>query len=146
MKKFIFYTLTFAVVSLIFACSSTKSLSSYSPEETIVFGNGGGFAGRVTTYYLTNDGRIFKTVSQQKDTLFLAKIKKKEAAGLFSDYDRLGFSTLNFNHPGDRYSFIGKGFNSGQGRVTWGNPDFTPPEEVTDFYKKLFSYIKNTKK
>ncbi len=146
MKKFIFYILSFAAVSLIFACTSTKNLSSYSPDETIVFGNGGGFTGGVTTYFLTNDGRIFKTTSQQKDTLFLAKIKKKEAARLFSEYDRSGFSKLNFYHPGDRYSFIGKGFNPESGRVTWGNPDFLPPGEVTDFYQKLFSYIKNTKK
>ena len=64
-------------------------------------------------------------------------------ADIYKKLADLKLDTLNFNHPGDRYYFIKAVKNDTKHEVIWGDPSYTVPAEVDEFYKFLMSTITN---
>jgi len=124
------------------SCATQKMLDQYS-GTSIVFGDGGGFTGLVNEYKLTTDGRIILLKNMTGDTVTVATLNKKATANIYSKLKESGIDTLSFNHPGNKYYFIGKEKNNKTAKIVWGNRDYAVPQPVEDLYTLLISNINN---
>jgi hypothetical protein len=118
MYKIIFSIMFFGLLS----CSSSKK-SGFDPaaetNDFIHFGAGGGFTGKVTSYYFTKTGKIF----QLKDEKYIkiATIPSQVTEQIFKNYTSLGLDKMILNDPGNRYSFIVRKENNESKTIKWGN-------------------------
>ena len=139
----IFTRISVLVVILFFSsCSSQKVLNQYAGTE-IIFGNGGGFTRQSNEYTLNTDGKLIFVKGIEKDTVLLPSLSKKVTADIYKRLSALGLDSLDFNHPGDRYYFIHEVKNEIGHKVVWGDPSYTVPAEIDEFYKFLMTTINN---
>lgn len=107
-------------------------------HETLVIGKGGGIAGLVIQYKLTEKGKVYKgTGTVDIDYTLCSKIKKSEARKLFEEIK--GIPDTAFHHPGNIYYFIQKCNESDTVRYTWGDTEFEAPEPMGTLYKNTMS-------
>ena len=113
----------FALIALILNMSCKTSKVVFNPETSdkmfLTFGSGGGFTGKVMTYYLTEDGSLY-TKSGDEITK-VGKAAKEIAKQAFTNYESLGLMKVNLNDPGNRYSFIERKNGSEKNAIKWGN-------------------------
>ncbi len=141
--KIILISLTLiAVASLLVFCKhQPKFTADNLPAQQLRWGNGGGVVGKQTTYTLLNNGQIFK--QQLKDTLTeTVKTKRKTAAALYKTAESLNLSKLEFQHPGNIYSFLEWQDSNAVHRITWGDPAHPVDAGVKSLYGQLNELLK----
>ena len=133
---------TFLLVSCFaIGCKSQKFSYDNLPEDQIVFGQGGGMAGGVKTYTLLENGQLFVHNSITKISEELNAINSERAAEFFIELDGLSFKTIQFEHPGNRYYFLGHKTDEGEHQIVWGGEDHDTPDPVRAMYKQLMETI-----
>ncbi len=120
------HTFSFPVFLMVF-CLSTLSCSTkkpvFDPNESgsdyISFGSGGGFTGKVNSYYLNKKGDIYVP----NDTAFvkLASIPDEMVNQIFKNYTALGLDKMILNDPGNKYYFIERNIDGQKQSLKWGN-------------------------
>ena len=128
----------FLFTILLFSCNK-KLAADKMPTTRIEFGNGGGFTGAVTTYYLLEDGKIYEETADKTAYTRINKIGKDEAKNLFADCEKL--NTLRTDAPGNLYYFVT--IKKGEAipkRWIFGDPATATPQELETFYKRLVGY------
>lgn len=139
MKHFtpILLVLTFVFVG----CSSQEKLAKYKDVE-IIFGNGGGYTGQEITYSLSSDGTLKMTDRLKNETVEITKLKANKTLELFEKLSELNIAGLEFNKPGNMYSFIQETKDGKSQKIVWGDGQEMPPKAILDYYQLLNSYIK----
>jgi len=139
MKHFtpILLVLTFVFVG----CSSQEKLTKYKDVE-ISFGNGGGYTGQEITYSLSSDGTLKMTDRLKNETVEITKLKANKTLELFEKLSELNIAGLEFNKPGNMYSFIQETKDGKSQKIVWGDGQEIPPKAILDYYQLLNSYIK----
>ncbi len=136
--KIILISLTLLAVSalLLFCKHQPKFSADNLPPQQLRWGNGGGYAGRETTYTLLSNGQVFK--QEHQDTLTeTVKTKRKTAAAIYKTAAALDLAKLEFEHPGNIYSFLEWQDGDAVQRVTWGDPAFPVNADVKALYGRL---------
>lgn len=141
--KIIIITLTLiASASLFIFCKhQPKFTRDNLPAKQLRWGSGGGFAGKETIHILLENGQLF----QQNMTDSIAetgKIKSRTAAALFKTAESLGLQKLEFNHPGNIYSFVGLHDGDAVAKVVWGDAKFPVSDPVKALYDRLNDLLK----
>jgi hypothetical protein len=111
-------------------------------EKAIVFGNGGGFTGQVVEYVLDGNGTFLKNDKLKSEITVLPTLKPSQTKKLFKQLQTMQFDTINFNHPGNMYYFLRYSQSDKTHEVVWGDPNYTLPGEVQQFYQLLISKTK----
>lgn len=124
-----------------FSCKSQQYTINDLPETQLIFGNGGGISGAVSTYTLLENGQLFHNNSLTKEHVEMESLTKKEAKSSFEKMKVLKISEINFNHPGNMYYFLEEVKGDSIHRVTWGSNDHKISEECKTFYKELRAMI-----
>lgn len=132
----IFLVLSFVIVS----CSSQEKLANYKDVE-ISFGSGGGYTGQEIVYTINSDGEVFMSDNLKNETTELPKLKTKKTLELFEQLTEINIGSLDFNHPGNMYSFIQETKEGKSKKIVWGDGQETPPKTVLEYYQLLNSYI-----
>jgi hypothetical protein len=136
-----YFTIILLVFSFVIAgCSSHEKLANYKDVE-ISFGNGGGYTGQEIVYTIHSDGKVFMTDNLKKETTELPKLKSKKTLELFEQLTDLNIGKIDFNHPGNMYSFIQETKEGKSHKVVWGDGREKPSEAVLDFYQVLNSSV-----
>jgi hypothetical protein len=119
-------------------CKSNHYTADKLPARQIRWGEGGGFTGRETVYILLDNGQLFKKEGMKEQFMEVPSTKKKTAKQLYKRAEELRLMELDFQDPGNIYSFI-EIFDGDQvRRIVWGGS--TPvPQAVADIYKELQS-------
>ena len=141
-KDLVFSSLILLV--LLPACKPTQYSLSNPPENTISFGDGGGFAGIETGYTLLENGQLFRH-NVPGDTVELEAIKKKEAASLYETFKGLRLQQLDIEQPGNLYYFIKFTTSEITHGITWGAADYELRSDIMNYYKSLRQLVKNRK-
>jgi hypothetical protein len=124
---------------LMVACRTGKS-DQPATNRRLVFGEGGGFTGAVTTYTLQADGQLQRINSLTQETGKAGSVSRKEAADFFARAESLIKANPDFNHPGNHYFFVKlEDGNAGQG-VTWGDNAQPVPAGVEALYDELIKH------
>lgn len=142
MKNIMFSLFCLSALALIAGnCKSKQYAADKLPEKQIRFGKGGGFFGREVRYTLLENGQLFQ------DGLGITNGLKeiadgKSAKALFKAAKSAGLERLQFQHPGNVYSFIE--FPSGDGqfnRVVWGDSNHAIGAEIVVLFEKLMALV-----
>jgi hypothetical protein len=124
---------------LMVACRTGKT-SDQTTGRRLIFGEGGGFTGAVTTYTLQPDGQLQRTNSLTQETSKAGAISPRAASAFFARADSLIKANRDFNHPGNHYFFVKlEDGNAGQG-VTWGDNAQPAPAGAEALYDELIKH------
>jgi len=129
---------------LFIACSSSKNLSSSenSSHDLIVFGEGGGFAGTVTTYKLYKDGKLFRKKPREGAYSQLESIDQTQAEQYFSTVEAMGFKNMACDEPENWYYFLELGSDVEKTKLVWGSNSRSATETLKLFCKNLLGVAK----
>jgi hypothetical protein len=121
------------------ACRPTRFGPSNLPETRLEWGGGGGITGQEKRYLLLENGQVFAGNPARRDSLdALPDARRRQARLLFKAAQKAGLANLDFEHPGNTYSFVGL---SGK-RVSWGAQGHPAPAAATDLYQRLNQLVK----
>ena len=129
------------LLPLLFQCNRTAYTSADFPDDYLEFGQGGGYAGGVTTYFMLPNGQFFRNYGLKVDTTSMGQLEKKAAKNIFERFGALGLDTLQFNHPGNMYTFVKKHSQDTVLHLSWGN-DPAPPAVLKTYYQELMDATK----
>ena len=139
-------TILYGIV--VFAFASCGSSGAFTPDayesEYISIGNGGGFTGAVTQYYLLKDGSIHKLLTPGDSTEYLGKIEKEIAQQQFASFEKFKFSDLRIDDPGNLYYFLYH--NKNDNHIVWGGNNTEVPPSLKIFHTNLLKLIKELNK
>lgn len=133
------------VVVLATGCKCKSKIASKEPVSLypkIVFGQGGGFAGKVSQYCLDQSGKLYQIT--KTDTALLKTLDKETLSSCFDKVKALKLESQKINYPGNLYYFISIiNSTSSTSKATWGDPKFEAPAGVTECYSYLKGVVKN---
>ena len=139
---------TLFIVSLIavvilcaFACKSKK----INPLENmhLIFGNSGGFAGKVTKYKLDYDGSLSEFNQDSEDFSFKTTLDKKLTKQFFNNFTDLQFNDLDIDDPGNMTYFIIVGEGERKKILRWGGSNVPVPDNLETYYKTFMKLAKS---
>lgn len=136
--KIILISLTLvAMASLLWFCKhQPKFTADNLPTKQLRWGKGGGFVGKETAYTLLENGQIF--VREMGGALTESpRTKGKKALAAYKLAETLGLSKLDFNHPGNTYSFLEWQEGDAVKRIAWGDAN----EPVDGNLQSLFDTL-----
>lgn len=145
MKIFSYIALLFLATLLGSQCKNARYTPESLPEDRLLFGEGGGFAGIETTYTLLENGQLFKFDSKAPGPMEVAGTKKRAANKLFEKAESLGLLTLDFKHPGNMYRFIEFQDDGKKSRVVWGEKDHPVDPNIAELYEQLMQIVNEKK-
>ncbi len=128
-------------ILLFFSCKSTKPAPENFTRKQLVFGSGGGITGMVKQHALLEDGYLFTKTNLEDTYTYVSKVSKRKCKGYFNQSQLLNIKDVAFSHPGNRYFFLEYKDTLSTNRITWGDGQHTPPEEITDLYDQLNQLI-----
>lgn len=130
-----------ATFFLFLACKQTQYTNENLPDHQLRWGSGGGYVGKETTYSLLDNGQIFMRETGGKLTETTAT-KPKKAKAMYELMESLGLATLEFQHPGNTYSFIEVLSGDSVNRISWGEKDRPVDSNIQDMFKQLNELVK----
>jgi len=137
MRNTIFFLL---LVCLLAACASaTKTSKTTALSEQIRFGSGGGFTGGVTEYCVLNTGKLYMRKAFE-DTEKL-KTSQQEVTSCFEESEKIGFKAIDYNKPGNTYSFIELRSGDTIHRVTFNPHQPNLPKDLVHFNNMLLQLV-----
>lgn len=159
MKRLLLTLLAFLLVSTEFfvqaqgihdAASNVATVRKTVPVSTpatyqgrqIMVGNGGGFTGFTTTYYLLQNGKLFGRRSRDTTFTFIRQRSTATTKRMFSRVENTcKIKKTKFNNPGNRYKFVRWRKGKLEYAVTWGDVGKTVPASYSTFYDSFMSMI-----
>jgi hypothetical protein len=121
-------------------CGSNKPFAPDDPNQTyIALGNGGGFTGKTTTYYILNNGQVYKGSDFSNEFSQIGKINKRAVAQNWSTYNNLPNEAIQINNPGNYYYFLEFKQGNKINRMVW--------QELTEdaaLIQTMYSNLNNT--
>lgn len=125
--------------SLIIACSSKTVDISTIEEAYLSYGQGGGFTGMKSEYFLFDDGRIF--MMSEADTLsFLDKCASRKARKKIEEYN--AFADAKIYSPGNHYYYITYHNPDSVSTITWSDQSTEIPPELNTYWNSLLNMTK----
>ncbi len=106
------------------------------PPDRIEWGEGGGFAGSVTTYVMLKSGQIFKDESMNPGWKEIMVIDDKEARKLFREFKSEKLDEVKMLENGNMTYFLRLKGKDKSTEITWGT-ESTPPAAVLAFFTKI---------
>lgn len=126
---------------LYFSCKQTKYTADKLPEKQIRWGNGGGVVGKEKSHILLENGQIFSR-DIMGTTTEAQKTKAKTAKTLFKTVETIGLSKMEFDHPGNTYSFLEVQEGDMVSRIVWGDKASSVGKPVEELYGALNALLK----
>jgi hypothetical protein len=138
-----YYIYLFFGCLFFFSCKSNDIVyTANSVEgERIIFGNGGGFAGTVTTYMLFDNGQMFMKGPRKDSFVSHQVIEQKLCDQLFKNSETLGLKDMTVNDPGNMYYFIELVGKEEKKKLMWGGNEEVDPM-LKAYYQNLFDLAK----
>ncbi|MBD2753216.1 hypothetical protein IC230_09980 [Spirosoma sp. BT704] len=105
-------------------------------------GSGGGFTGFITTYYLFENGKLFRRSSRDTTFTFVARQPTARTKRLFNTLEgTCKIKKTRFDHPGNRYTFVRWRKGKQSYKVAWGMPGHTVPTTYAKFVESFMTMI-----
>ena len=130
---------------LLLTLLSLSFLAQSQTVDSLKIGSGGGFSGQVQVTKITKGQALKGAGLVQIQYNSKACLKKKQYKQLEQIAEGLFSKTDGFDHPHNTNKFI-EIYSKGQSkRYVWGDPSFTPPQEVLDLYNQANQLIASLK-
>ena len=125
-----------------FSCKTIVDTPKSFEGDKIIFGNGGGFTGAVTSYTLLGNGQLFVNESLSGDQwVEQNRLNRKVVQSIFEDAKALKLADRDHNFPGNTYKFIRTQLQDGEQYVGWGASDHPISKDIEAYYFKLMDVV-----
>ncbi|MDH3651157.1 MAG: hypothetical protein OEQ53_15840 [Saprospiraceae bacterium] len=126
---------------LCFGCLAQKFDPDASSSDFITVGDGGGFTGLETTYYVLPNGQLYKRLGLGGKIEQMKRIDRGITNQLFSSCRDFNLVDYQYEQPGNAYRFLSVHFGGKINRITWakGDPDLQP--QCKQIYSLLIQII-----
>ena len=125
-----------------FSCKSTQYTPENYPDAQITFGNGGGFAGTYTNYYLFENGQLFRNTTAKPDFEKVKKVKARTVKQIFNNYKTFQLKDYQFNNPGNMTYYIEHKQAGHSHKIQWGGNNEKVDQKVETIFKILMNLTK----
>lgn len=130
-----------AVLLLILtACNSSRSMPGDHKGSMVIFGEGGGFAGRETGYAILDNNEVFEMDHQRNYSRF-KELDGNTTDQIFENIQLLRLAERPFMEPGNTYYFIEIHEKGEVTRLSWNDVTANAPADVRSFYKVLRRHV-----
>ncbi len=126
-------------------CKTTTYTLNDLPEDRIVFGNSGGFAGTVNEFMLLENGQIFMKRNNASAYTELVSVPKRLAKKAFKMSKALNLEGIKSSEPGNMNNFIGlkgKGYDH---QVSWSAGQSFVRKDLQEVFGLLMNFVKEIK-
>lgn len=130
-------------IPIIVTCSGCRHTrpDTYKKRQVAV-GSGGGFTGMTTTYYLLNNGKLFRKSNRDTTYTALGRIKATQREQLFDAVlDTCHIKTTPYDQPGNLSRFVVFQNGDETHRATWATGDTAVPASYPKFYQSFMSML-----
>lgn len=143
MKTTVTYTLIMlSIASGLFGCKAQKYTPLDYPDRQLTFGSGGGFSNVVTLYVLFENGHLYTLDETEENYMHLGKVRRKTCKQYFERAGGMNLMSAEFEHPGNRYYFVGMVADGNRNQVTWGSDSQLPDPAYKTLYDALIAEAK----
>jgi hypothetical protein len=126
---------------LVVGCHSQKYTPADLNVRQLIFGNGGGFTGKIMQYILLESGQLFVNNLITQETIETRKISRQSAKQLFKRARNIEWSKHNFDHPGNIYYFVRLKEDRMIQEAIWGSTEHQVPEQIQQLYDQLLTFV-----
>lgn len=131
---------SFSLLIILLSCKSLPFHPDQSQNACLSFGNGGGFTGAVTEYFLLDNGKLYREEGGKYEEV--AVISQKNTKQMFNLYYSLNINKIFLDDPSNRYFFISYKNGGESHRIVWGGSELILPE-LKIYYDNLNHLAKN---
>lgn len=136
------YTLIFSIITfLICSCGSKKVVS---PDEAVgkqlILSHGGGFTGKYNTYFLLENGQLFKNSGTAGVNNSVKSLSNDVVTQIFSNYTLLGLDKVEVETYGNLLYSITMKEGDKSHRVSWEKGD-KGSDVLQLFYRNVMNQI-----
>ena len=131
----------FSFMLALWSCK-TKQVSPLNYDKNIIeIGNGGGFTGASTSYFILESGEVFRGGNTDTSFVFVGKIEHRIVNQQFNAYEKLGFKKLKLNDPGNRYFFLNMKNKMSENKIQWGRSELENPT-LAIYHRNMMKLIR----
>ncbi len=136
------FALAVVMVFSLLSCGSAKPPATpFGEIPKVIFGYGGGFAGKEHSYTITERGWLYSGDGEISPYKYLGRVQRTKAAQLVQLFTTLGLHQIDYRRPDNTYFFVGYSDGKMQHRIVWSNHREVA-SKVTDYYQLLMDVIK----
>ncbi len=133
---------TILVVFLLPSCGSKKYVTPEEAEgKQLILSHGGGFTGKYKTYYLLENGQLFKNAQGVGGTYGVENFEKKIVKQIFSNYITLGLENMDVKTYGNLTYSITMKDKDKEHKLQWEKGQ-KGTEALQLFYRNIMNLIK----
>ena len=137
MKVILNYSLLFVLAALCWQCNRiTYTAETFPTENYLAFGQGGGFAGSLTTHYLLANGQLFISEGIDGAKISAGETSKGKAKKMLKRYHE-EIQPYDFQEPGNLYSFLEYVAADTTYEQQWGRAGIEVPEPMLLLFQDL---------
>jgi len=136
------YTLIFSLLTfLVCSCGSKKVVSPDASEgKQLILSHGGGFTGKYNTYYLLENGQLFKNSGTEGVNNEVKSLAKNATTQIFSNYNTLGLKDMKVTTYGNLLYTITMRDGDETHKISWEKGD-KGSDILQLFYRNVMNQI-----
>jgi len=141
MKTFIY---AFSLI-LLFSCKTAEEVKSSTPPtgKRYAIGQGGGFTGEYFEFILSENGQVHKYDYKNDREVYFKDLKKIDLVYFLKKLEALSLEGMEINAPGNMTYYIDLRIGKTSiNKITWGNYNYNPDENLVKLHKELFDNLK----
>lgn len=133
------------ILFLIGNCKTVPFQPESYRDDYLVIGNGGGYTGIETSFYITTNGDVFR--HSGRDTIFqkMPRINQKIVKQAIGSIDQLNLIDYQFQNPGNVYKFLSMNIEGKSNKVVWGDNQQEVSPAIANIYRLLNQSLQNDK-
>lgn len=144
MNKFLLSILV-SIASFL-GCKTTNYNLDNLPEDRIIFGSSGGFAGSVTEFMLLDNGQLFVKKNHAPTYTELISVPKRLAKKAFKMSKALKLEEIKSGEPGNMNNFIGIKGKDVDHQISWSAGQEFVRKDLQEIFNLLTKLTKDKQK
>lgn len=123
------------------SCKTQEITPLNYKNRILCIGSGGGFTGVSTSYFLLDNGDLYRNGLSDTSFIKVGKLPQRVTDQQFDGYDKMGFNAVKMNNPGNRYYYLEMAEGKDKHKIQWGGSQ-GDDKTLKIFHKNLMNYIK----
>lgn len=137
---------TCSILIVLLSCKTAEEVKSdKTPQgKRYAIGQGGGFTGDYTEFILSEDGKVHKYDFKNDREVYFKDLGKADLIYFMEQIESLSLEGIEMNQPGNMSYYIDVRIGrTSINKIVWGNYNYYPNKELTNFHKELYNKLKD---
>ncbi|MCB0688108.1 MAG: hypothetical protein KDC53_16335 [Saprospiraceae bacterium] len=128
-------------IAMTLGCKTVPFAPGNYTKDYLIVGDGGGFTGLETKYFITIEGDVYKQMGQDTVLSKMESIDPKIVRQAMHSLEDLNMLAYDYQHPDNVYKFLTMHLDDRENKVVWGGSDDTVNPVITNIYQQLIKSL-----